>query len=346
MLAETTNEHLAAAGHHERIDHRSLKDQGIDRVPEPKVGVAAIQMARRGVKSDRLEAWREVREANQRLAQVKVIDRQIDDLSARLATAKLEGERERLAQPVASIDGGTDIAAAKISARLQGNLPRASAGLCAINSADSIGTESQAQKHTKIQEIDMKKSSSERPATQLLKLPRLVGKGILCDWINQLSVREDQASRMLAIALFNDLYSSVIEKAGYRDRLQAWLPDQMAELERYEAAQARYDKLRMMDPGTIIQLPSDEQQYLERLRQLPPDASLDDIRRLDEDTAKMNTRASTPRERGKLLDRYSPAALTDTTGYGASMATKAMESAQQSGKSKFDELNELIKMTM
>jgi hypothetical protein len=138
----------------------------------------------------------------------------------------------------------------------------------------------------------------------------------------------------------------VIEKAGYRDRLKAWLPDQMADLERYEAAQARYDKLRMMDPSTIIQLPSDEQQYLERLRQMSPDATLDDVRQLDEDIAKQNTRASTPRERGKLLDRYSPAALTSAVGYGASMAAKATESAEQRTGSKYDELDEVIKMTM
>ena len=34
------------------MDHRSLKDRGIDRIPEPKIGVAATAMKRRGVVAD------------------------------------------------------------------------------------------------------------------------------------------------------------------------------------------------------------------------------------------------------------------------------------------------------
>lgn len=46
------NAALERAGRPERIDHRSLKDRGIDRIPEPKIGVAATAMKRRGVVAD------------------------------------------------------------------------------------------------------------------------------------------------------------------------------------------------------------------------------------------------------------------------------------------------------
>ena len=36
----------------QRVDHRSLKDRGIDQIPEPKIGVAATAMKRRGAVAD------------------------------------------------------------------------------------------------------------------------------------------------------------------------------------------------------------------------------------------------------------------------------------------------------
>jgi hypothetical protein len=50
--AEAVNAALEKAGRTERVDHRSLKDRGIDRLPEPKIGVAATAMKRRGVLPD------------------------------------------------------------------------------------------------------------------------------------------------------------------------------------------------------------------------------------------------------------------------------------------------------
>ena len=46
------NKALEKAGRPERVDHRSLADQGIDRIPEPKIGVAATAMKRRGAVAD------------------------------------------------------------------------------------------------------------------------------------------------------------------------------------------------------------------------------------------------------------------------------------------------------
>jgi hypothetical protein len=46
------NTALEKAGREERVDHRSLKDRGIDQIPQPKIGVAATAMKRRGAVAD------------------------------------------------------------------------------------------------------------------------------------------------------------------------------------------------------------------------------------------------------------------------------------------------------
>ncbi len=50
--ANAVNEALEKAGRPERVDHRSLKERGIDREPEPKIGVAATAMKRKGTEAD------------------------------------------------------------------------------------------------------------------------------------------------------------------------------------------------------------------------------------------------------------------------------------------------------
>jgi len=50
--ATAVNAALEKAGRFERVDHRSLKDQGIDRIPQPKIGVAATAMKDKGIVED------------------------------------------------------------------------------------------------------------------------------------------------------------------------------------------------------------------------------------------------------------------------------------------------------
>lgn len=47
--AAKVNEVLDDAGSEERIDHRSHRERGIDKIPQKKIGVAAMNMHRRGV---------------------------------------------------------------------------------------------------------------------------------------------------------------------------------------------------------------------------------------------------------------------------------------------------------
>lgn len=65
--AEAVNSALEKAGRPERVDHRSLKDRGIDAEPQPKIGVSATAMQREGKLADpeRVQAVRRVKLMNE-----------------------------------------------------------------------------------------------------------------------------------------------------------------------------------------------------------------------------------------------------------------------------------------
>ena len=73
--ADAVNDALEKAGRDERVDHRSLKDRGIDRVPEPKIGVAAMAMKRKGVLEDpeRFQVVRQTKILNEVRPMMKAI---------------------------------------------------------------------------------------------------------------------------------------------------------------------------------------------------------------------------------------------------------------------------------
>jgi ATP-dependent exoDNAse (exonuclease V) alpha subunit len=81
--ATLSNEHLARHGSAERIDHRSLEAQGIDREPTIHLGHAVIGMQRRGMQTDvgrRIEA--EINERLERAAELGRIEREARVLDA------------------------------------------------------------------------------------------------------------------------------------------------------------------------------------------------------------------------------------------------------------------------
>ena len=69
--AEICNRFLERGNHAERIDHRSYERQGIDQIPTVHLGVAAFQMERRGIRTERGNMNREIEVTNQRLRQLK-----------------------------------------------------------------------------------------------------------------------------------------------------------------------------------------------------------------------------------------------------------------------------------
>ncbi len=116
--ATLSNQALAAAGLDVRVDHRSLRAQGIDREPQPNLPFAAIQMERRGLRSpiaDRMrERYRE--RVQERLARAQGMDLEAVRRQAREAWLKLrersatQGEPQRTAEALEQPDNDRDCA--------------------------------------------------------------------------------------------------------------------------------------------------------------------------------------------------------------------------------------------
>lgn len=86
--AEMCNKYLEKSGHDERIDHRSYERQGLEILPTKHLGTAASQMERRNIKTDRGEANRHIKMANNII------------LFCNNEIAKLKEEAKQLAQSV------------------------------------------------------------------------------------------------------------------------------------------------------------------------------------------------------------------------------------------------------
>jgi MobA/MobL family len=69
--AEHANRALASAGYTDRIDHRSLKDQGIERLPQIHLGPQVKEMDLKGRSTDRADEYRRIEAAN--LHQAKLL---------------------------------------------------------------------------------------------------------------------------------------------------------------------------------------------------------------------------------------------------------------------------------
>ncbi len=69
--ADAVNAELERVGHAERIDHRSYERQGVAQIPTVHLGVAAFQMERRGIVTERGNINREIEVDNKLLRQLK-----------------------------------------------------------------------------------------------------------------------------------------------------------------------------------------------------------------------------------------------------------------------------------
>ncbi|MDD3339501.1 MAG: MobQ family relaxase [Lachnospiraceae bacterium] len=69
--SDYANRSLEQHGVVERIDHRSYKRQGVDKIPTVHMGVAATQMERRGIATDKGNINREVAAQNKLLKEIK-----------------------------------------------------------------------------------------------------------------------------------------------------------------------------------------------------------------------------------------------------------------------------------
>lgn len=108
--AELANEALERAGSTERVDHRSLKAQGIERDPLPHLGPAAAGFERRTGEASRkrqdfdqdaAERLARAKEAGELERQAVAVDRSILDLSGDLRAAL--AERDQAQRPPAAV---------------------------------------------------------------------------------------------------------------------------------------------------------------------------------------------------------------------------------------------------
>jgi ATP-dependent exoDNAse (exonuclease V) alpha subunit len=83
--AHLANRHLERHGHEARIDHRSLKEQGIDREAGVHLGYAANEMAQRGAQSDRMDRLKGVIERNDIRLEMTALDREAAELERQKA---------------------------------------------------------------------------------------------------------------------------------------------------------------------------------------------------------------------------------------------------------------------
>ena len=88
--ADLANSFLENAGHAERIDHRSFERQGIDDIPTVHVGVAASQMEKNGIVTERGELNRLIKRSNALMRDIKKRIAGLKEWLAELFTAKKE----------------------------------------------------------------------------------------------------------------------------------------------------------------------------------------------------------------------------------------------------------------
>ena len=69
--ADYANRALIAANHRELVDHRSYKRQGIDKIPTVHMGVAASQMEKRGIQTEKGNVNRQITADNKLLKEIK-----------------------------------------------------------------------------------------------------------------------------------------------------------------------------------------------------------------------------------------------------------------------------------
>jgi ATP-dependent exoDNAse (exonuclease V) alpha subunit len=69
--ADAVNAELAAQGFSHTVDHRSYERQGVEQIPTIHLGVAATQMERKGIATDRGDINREIIMTNSQMKQIR-----------------------------------------------------------------------------------------------------------------------------------------------------------------------------------------------------------------------------------------------------------------------------------
>jgi len=102
---------LEQAGHNVMIDHRTLEEQGIERIPGVHLGPHVVAMEEKGIQTDRAEIHMQVVEANIQIERLKEHDRTIERDRAHLEsqreqTGRTSGRTDRAISPEHGSTGG------------------------------------------------------------------------------------------------------------------------------------------------------------------------------------------------------------------------------------------------
>jgi len=104
--ADHANRILEREGFEERIDHRSLVDQGIDREPTTHIGPGPKGMHHRGVSSDRVQQNRDIKNSNDNLA---LLEKELAESEQRLAALRQQLAAERMEQIQKTVRHADDV---------------------------------------------------------------------------------------------------------------------------------------------------------------------------------------------------------------------------------------------
>lgn len=74
--AEKVNQELGKKSLPQRVDHRSFKEQGIEKIPTQHIGVSANAMEKRGIESQRGNENREIKKANGQIQTIEILEKQ------------------------------------------------------------------------------------------------------------------------------------------------------------------------------------------------------------------------------------------------------------------------------
>ena len=88
--ADISNEFLERAGSAERIDHRSNAERGIDELPTVHMGVAACQMEKKGIATEKGDLNRAIQKSNRLIREIRAQIGKLKDWLAGLLAARDE----------------------------------------------------------------------------------------------------------------------------------------------------------------------------------------------------------------------------------------------------------------
>lgn len=107
MWSEYANKSLEKAGHHERIDHRTLEAQGIDRIAQVHLGAKIIKMEKRGIKTELGNRALEIAALNAEIIDLKLYREKYDRQAKEIAKNEISDRTVEASQKRGNL-GGTD----------------------------------------------------------------------------------------------------------------------------------------------------------------------------------------------------------------------------------------------